>query len=164
MSTEVSGVVRRILETQPDLILNTVVGDRNIPLCRTLRATGATPGKLPTIYFSVGEVELRHFADREIVGDYAAWNYFQSLDRPQNKRFVSRFRQRYGPQRVLSDPMEAAYLGVHLGAGGGVGGRRRRTCDSGGSPEPKFRRAGGSRADRSRQPAHLEDRPDWPGG
>jgi len=88
-SPEVSGVVRRILETQPDVILNTVVGDRNIPLCRTLRAAGATPGKLPTIYFSVGEVELRHFADREIVGDYAAWNYFQSLDRPQNKRFVS---------------------------------------------------------------------------
>ena len=115
-SPEVSGVVRRILETQPDVILNTVVGDRNIPLCRTLRAAGATPGKLPTIYFSVGEIELRHFADREIVGDYAAWNYFQSLDRPQNKRFVSRFRQRYGPQRVLSDPMEAAYLGVHLWA------------------------------------------------
>jgi urea transport system substrate-binding protein len=115
-STEVSGVVRRILETQPDVILNTVVGDRNIPLCRTLRATGAATGKLPTIYFSVGEVELRHFADREIVGDYAAWNYFQSLDRPQNKRFVSRFRQRYGPQRVLSDTMEAAYVGVHLWA------------------------------------------------
>jgi urea transport system substrate-binding protein len=115
-SPEVSGVVRRILESQVDVILNTVVGDRNIPLCRTLRAAGATPRKLPTIYFSVGEVELRHFADREIVGDYAAWNYFQSLDQPRNKRFVSRFRQRYGPQRVLSDPMEAAYLGVHLWA------------------------------------------------
>jgi urea transport system substrate-binding protein len=115
-STEVSGVVRRILDTRPDVILNTVVGDRNIPLCRSLRAAGAAPGKLPTIYFSVGEVELRHFADREIVGDYAAWNYFQSLDRPQNKRFIGRFRQRYGPQRVLSDPMEAAYVGVHLWA------------------------------------------------
>jgi urea transport system substrate-binding protein len=115
-SPEVSGVVRRILKTQPEVILNTVVGDRNIPLCRMLRAAGVAPDKLPTIYFSVGEVELRHFADREIVGDYAAWNYFQSLDRPQNKRFVSRFRMRYGPQRVLSDPMEAAYLGVHLWA------------------------------------------------
>jgi urea transport system substrate-binding protein len=115
-SPEVSGVVRRILETQPDVILNTVVGDRNIPLCRTLRAAGATPSKLPTIYFSVGEVELRHFADWEIVGDYAAWNYFQSIDRTQNKKFISRFQKRYGPQRVLSDPMEAAYLGVHLWA------------------------------------------------
>ncbi len=113
---EVSGVVRRILESQADVILNTVVGDRNLPLCRSLRAAGATPRKLPTIYFSVGEVELRHFADREIVGDFAAWNYFQSLDRPKNKSFVSSFRKRFGPQRVLSDTMEAAYLGVHLWA------------------------------------------------
>src|SRR5262249_40981861 len=62
------------------------------------------------------EVELRHFADRAIVGDYAAWTYFQSLDRPQNQGFVGRIRKRYGQQRVLSDPMEAAYLGVHLWA------------------------------------------------
>ena len=164
-SPEVSGVVRRILETQPDVILNTVVGDRNIPLCRTLRAAGATPGKLPTIYFSVGEVELRHFTDREIVGDYAAWNYFQSLDRPQNKSFVSRFRKQYGSQRVVSDPMEAAYLGVNLWA---------KAAESAGDGDPRairealrnqsFDCAGGSGADRSHQPAHLEDRPDWPGG
>jgi urea transport system substrate-binding protein len=115
-SLEVSGVVRRILEIQPDVILNTVVDDRNIPLCRTLRAARATPDRLPTIYFNVGEVELRHLADREIVGDYAGWNYFQSLDRPQNNRFISRFRNRYGPQRVLSDTMESAYFGAHLWA------------------------------------------------
>jgi urea transport system substrate-binding protein len=115
-SPEVFEVVGRLVETRPDVILNTVVGDRNIPLCRTLRAAGATPDKVPTIYFSVGELELRNFTAREIVGDYAAWNYFQSLDRPQNHSFVGRFRNRYGLQRVLSDPMEAAYLGVHLWA------------------------------------------------
>jgi urea transport system substrate-binding protein len=115
-SSDVSGVVRQILENKPEVILNTVSGDRNIPLCRTLRAAGTTPDKVPTIYFSVGEVELRNFTAREIVGDYAAWNYFQSLDLPQNQGFVSRFRKRYGPHRVLSDPMEAAYLGVHLWA------------------------------------------------
>jgi urea transport system substrate-binding protein len=113
---EVIGAVRRIVESKPDVILNTVVGDRNIPLCRTLRAAGVTPEKVPAIHFSVGELELRSFMDREFIGDYAAWSYFQSLDRPQNHRFVSRFRNRYGAQRVLSDPMESAYVGVHLWA------------------------------------------------
>jgi urea transport system substrate-binding protein len=56
-SPEVLGVVRRIIEARPDVILNTVVGDRNISLCRRLRAAGATPDKIPTIYFSVGELE-----------------------------------------------------------------------------------------------------------
>jgi urea transport system substrate-binding protein len=113
---ECFGVVRQIVETRPDVILNTVVGDQNIPLCRTLRAAGVTPDKIPTIYFSVGELELRNFTAREIVGDYAACNYFQSLDRPQNHIFVRKFRNRYGPLRVLSDSMESAYLGVHLWA------------------------------------------------
>jgi hypothetical protein len=48
------------------------------------------------------------------VGDYAVWNYFQSLSRPQNIAFVDRYRARYGPHRVTSDPMEAAYIGVNL--------------------------------------------------
>jgi urea transport system substrate-binding protein len=51
-----------------------------------------------------------------MVGDYAAWNYFQSVESPENQQFVSSFRAKYGPQRVLTDPMEAAYFGVKLWA------------------------------------------------
>src|SRR5690606_5693485 len=47
-------------------------------------------------------------------GDYAAWNYFQGIDSPENAAFLRRFRARYGPQRVVTDPMEAAYFGVKL--------------------------------------------------
>jgi urea transport system substrate-binding protein len=112
----VAGVVRQVTESRPDVILNTVVGDRNVPLCRTLRAAVVTPDKIPTIYFSVGEPELRSFSDEEITGDYAAWNYFESLDRPENHAFIGRFRGRFGPHRALSDPMEAAYFGAHLWA------------------------------------------------
>jgi urea transport system substrate-binding protein len=59
---------------------------------------------------------LLSLSAREIVGDYAAWNYFQSLDRPENHAFVKRFRSRYGRQRVVADTMEAGYFGVHLWA------------------------------------------------
>ena len=51
-----------------------------------------------------------------MAGDYAAWNYFQSIDSPENSRFVSRFKGRFGAGRVTSDAMEAAYFGVHLWA------------------------------------------------
>ena len=51
-----------------------------------------------------------------MAGDYAAWNYFQSLSTPQNQEFVQRFQARYGADRVVSDPMEAAYVAVHLWA------------------------------------------------
>ena len=51
-----------------------------------------------------------------MVGDYAAWNYFQSIESPENQQFVASFRRKYGPQRVVTDPMEAAYFGVKLWA------------------------------------------------
>ena len=52
----------------------------------------------------------------DIIGDYAVRNYFQSIDRPDNTRFLDRFWARYGAQRVVSDAMESGYLGVHLWA------------------------------------------------
>jgi ABC-type branched-subunit amino acid transport system substrate-binding protein len=115
-STEVTRVVRRIAKSEPEVIFNSLVGDMNLFYTRLLRATGITPRRVPTVYFSVGEIELRSLSTKETLGDYAAWNYFQSLDRPENRVFVEKFRARYGPQRVTADPMEAAYFGVHLWA------------------------------------------------
>jgi len=66
--------------------------------------------------FSIGEHTIRGLRVSDMAGDYAAWNYFMSLETAENKKFVQKFRNRYGPQRVLTDPMESAYLGVKLWA------------------------------------------------
>src|SRR5262249_3876156 len=79
-------------------------------------AAGITPDRTPTISFSISEEELNSLTTKDRIGDYAAWNYFQSLDRPQNRQFVRRFQARYGAQRAISDPMEAAYVAVQLWA------------------------------------------------
>jgi urea transport system substrate-binding protein len=67
------------------------------------------------ISFSVGEQELRSLDLADIVGDYAAWTYFQSIDTPGNKAFVAKFHEKY-PQRPVTDAMVAAYDGVMLWA------------------------------------------------
>ena len=51
-----------------------------------------------------------------MIGDYAAWDYFQSIDRHENKEFIQRFRRKYGADRVTSDVIEAAYNSVWLWA------------------------------------------------
>jgi urea transport system substrate-binding protein len=113
-TTNIDLIVRQIADTQPDVIVNSLVGDTNVLYSRALHASGHRSDRIPTIYFSVSEIELVSLSASESVGDFAAWNYFQSLDRPQNQAFVSRFRARYGRRRVTADPMEAAYVGVHL--------------------------------------------------
>lgn len=112
---DVRAAVDEIVAAQPDMILNTINGDTNTPFFRALRAAGITPQKIPVLSFSVGEQELRSLPLPDIVGDYAAWTYFQSIDLPENKAFVKRFHAKY-PQRPITDAMEAAYDGVMLWA------------------------------------------------
>jgi urea transport system substrate-binding protein len=87
------------------------------------------PGEISTLSFSIGENELRNL---DICGDYAAWIYFQKHRAPREPGFLDAFCSRHGPQRVTSDPMEAAYVGVNL---------RARAVAEVGSPEPAEVRA-----------------------
>jgi len=71
--------------------------------------------------FSVAEDELRGMDTNPLVGHLAAWNYYQSVDTAQNKKFVADFKAYCkknnlpdGEKRVTDDPIEATYFGVHV--------------------------------------------------
>ncbi len=115
-SSEVEPIVQEIQDSAPDVILNCINGDSNSAFFAALRAAGVEPAQTPTISFSVEEEELRQLDLAVMAGDYAAWNYFQSVETPENKEFVAAFRKKYGPQRVVTDPMESGYVGVKLWA------------------------------------------------
>lgn len=115
-SKEVDHLIKKIQETKPAIIINTINGDSNIPFFQGLRAAGITPERIPTMSFSIAEPELKSLDLPSMIGDYATWNYFQSIDYPANRFFVQEFKKHYGEDRVISDPMEAAYFGVHLWA------------------------------------------------
>lgn len=115
-SSQVTPIIEQIQEAKPDVILNCINGDSNLAFFAELRAAGIDASVTPTISFSVEEEELRQLDPSAMVGDYAAWNYFQSVESPENKQFVDSFKKKYGPQRVVTDPMESAYLGVKLWA------------------------------------------------
>ncbi len=107
-------IVDKIAKTKPDVILNTINGDSNLGFFNELRKKGINSETIPTISFSIAEDEIRHLGAGIMSGDYAAWNYFQSIDLPENKVFVQNFKNKYGPHRVTDDPMEAGYIGVYL--------------------------------------------------
>lgn len=109
-------VVHKIADAHPDVILNTINGDGNIAFFAALRQAGITPAQIPTVSFSIAEDELRSMDRDAMAGDYAAWNYFQSISRPENQLFVKQFQQKYGSDRVTDDPIEAGYFGVFLWA------------------------------------------------
>lgn len=115
-SRDVDGVVAEIKRLRPDVIVNTLNGDSNVAFFTKLRAAGITAAMMPTLSFSVAEEELRAMPAGLMTGDYTAWTYFQSVPIRSNEQFVRAFKQRYGDDRVTSDPIEAAYVAVKLWA------------------------------------------------
>ena len=92
-------------------VLSTINGDSNVPFYKEFANQGLTSSDCPIMAFSVAEDELRAMEVPPLVGHLAAWNYFMSIDTPENKTFISAFQAKYGKDRVTDDPIEAAYYG-----------------------------------------------------
>jgi urea transport system substrate-binding protein len=102
-------------------VLSTINGDSNVAFYREFARQGVTPKTIPVMAFSLAEDELRAMASAHLVGHLTAWNYYQSIDTPENRRFVSAFKafaERNGlpggSRRVTDDPIEAAYSAVYV--------------------------------------------------
>ncbi len=108
------GIVAKIKDSKPDVVLNTINGDSNRAFFKALQAADVDHSQIPVMSFSMAEVELKDIGVKLTAGHYCSWNYFQSIDTPANRRFVREFRKRYGNDRVTDDPIEAAYFQVHL--------------------------------------------------
>ncbi len=113
-ATDVEAAIRQIQETQPDAIFNTLNGDTNVAFFRHWHQWGISAEELPIMSASVAEEEVRAIGSEYITGHLVVWNYFQTIDTPENKRFVKAYKDKYGQERVTDDPIEAAYLGVYL--------------------------------------------------
>ncbi len=113
---QVDEVVAAIAAAAPDAVLNTVNGDTNTTMFAAMRAAGITSERTPTVSFSIGEPELAAMDTGSLAGDFAAWNYFQSIDSPENRAFVEAYRAKYGADRLLSDPVEAGWIAVRVWA------------------------------------------------
>jgi urea transport system substrate-binding protein len=111
--TDFTKIISTIKQAQPDVVFNTLNGDSNIAFYHQYRESGITADEIPILAVSVAEAELQRIG-KAAVGHYACWSYFQSLDTPRNRQFVENFQQRYGADRVTSDPIEAAYTQVYL--------------------------------------------------
>ncbi len=109
-------VITAIKAAGPNVVLSTVVGDGNRRFYQQLAQAGLSPDRMPVLSFTITEDELRELPVKDMVGDFAAWSYFQTIHSPLNKAFVERFQNRYGAERTTSDSIVAAYNSVKLWA------------------------------------------------
>jgi len=96
-------------------VVSTINGDANVPFYKELGNQGVKATDIPVVAFSVGEEELAGMDTSPLVGHLAAWNYFESVDTPENKDFIDGWHKFIkNPKRTTNDPMEAHYIGFNM--------------------------------------------------
>ena len=96
-------------------VVSTINGDANVPFYKELGSQGVKATDIPVVAFSVGEEELAGLDTAPLVGHLAAWNYFQSVDTPENAEFIAKWKEFIkNDKRVTNDPMEAHYIGFNM--------------------------------------------------
>jgi urea transport system substrate-binding protein len=96
-------------------VVSTINGDANVPFYKELGNQSVSAQDIPVIAFSVGEEELSGIDTKPLVGHLAAWNYFMSVDAPENDAFIEKWHAfTKDTDRVTNDPMEAHYIGFKM--------------------------------------------------
>jgi urea transport system substrate-binding protein len=115
------GKIKKFSAGGNSCVMSTINGDSNVPFYKEFASQGLTADDCPIMAFSVAEDELRAMDVPPLVGHLACWNYYQSINTPENKKFVQAFKDYCvknklpdGANRVTDDPIEAAYFGVYV--------------------------------------------------
>jgi urea transport system substrate-binding protein len=112
--TDFSTIVNKVRSAGAGAVFNTLNGDSNVAFFKEYRNAGLTAAAMPVVSVSIAEEEVGGVGVDNLVDQLTAWNYYQTIDTPENKAFVQAFKAKYGQDRVTSDPMEAAYTSLFL--------------------------------------------------
>ncbi|MCP2291468.1 urea ABC transporter substrate-binding protein [Nocardia amikacinitolerans] len=113
-STDFSTIVNKVRNAKAGAVFNTLNGDSNVAFFREYSNAGLKAAEMPVVSVSIAEEEVAGIGAQHIAGQLTAWNYYQTVDSPQNKAFVDAYKAAFGADKPTSDPMEAAYASVYL--------------------------------------------------
>ena len=113
-NTQFGSLINKIKLKKPDVVFVDVVGGSTVAFFKQLKAAGVTGATQVVLTLSVTEDEMLGIGGENAEGFYSSMKYFQSLDNGNNKKFVDAFKAKYGPNSVIGDVTQAAYLGPWL--------------------------------------------------
>ncbi|MFI9526116.1 urea ABC transporter substrate-binding protein [Micromonospora rosaria] len=113
-STEFGTIVNKVRSSKADAVFNTLNGDSNVAFFKEYTSAGLTAESMPVVSVSIAEEEVKGIGTQYLTGQLTAWNYYQTTPGAANEKFVAAYKAKYGAEKPTSDPMEAAYVAVHL--------------------------------------------------
>lgn len=111
-SHELNNLIKEIVETKPDFILNTLNGDANIDFFNSLLKMNNHP--IPVMSLSLADGMVAKISPHYYSNMYSAWTYLSSSENERNKQFLDKYRLKYGTTEDLNDPAVTAYAAMYL--------------------------------------------------
>src|SRR3982074_564931 len=113
--TAVDHIVREIIDRRPPAVFNTLVGESSYVFVRTLHeAMTRARLTIPMLSCSLCEPELKLIGSAASVGCITSSAYFESIERPENRAFVARWKARHGANSNVSVDGQSTYVCVML--------------------------------------------------
>lgn len=112
--TEFSTNINKIAASGCDTVFSTLVGDQIVAFYKQYQQFGITANDIPICTPITTEQEIQAMGAKYAVGHYTSFNYFQSVDTPENSDFVSRYKAKFGQNEVTNAVMEAAYFQTYF--------------------------------------------------
>lgn len=112
--SEFSSVINKIKAAQPNVIFSDLVGDSVAAFYKQYKSYGLDPAKMPIASPITAETDVASMGAEVGEGHITSYGYFQSLDTPENKKFVEAYHKKYGQNEPITSVIEAAYFSTHL--------------------------------------------------
>jgi urea transport system substrate-binding protein len=113
--TAVDHIVREVIDRRPPAVFNTLVGESSYVFVRALHEATTRAGlAIPMLSCSLCEPELKLIGPEAAVGCITSSAYFESIERPENRAFVARWKARHGADSNPSVDGQSTYVCVML--------------------------------------------------
>jgi urea transport system substrate-binding protein len=113
--TAVDHIVKEVIDRKPPVVFNTLVGESSYAFMRALHAAATRAGlTIPMLSCSLCEPELKLIGSAASVGCITSSAYFESIEGPENRTFVARWKARHGAESNLSVDGQSTYVCVML--------------------------------------------------
>lgn len=111
---ELTAIAESIKLTRPDVVFCTVIGEAARLFHEACRDVGIDRSITTFASLTITEEEVKMMGAELAAGHITAATYFESIDSPENRRFVRDYRERYGAAEHTNAMAETAYSLTHM--------------------------------------------------
>ena len=112
--TEFSSLINKIKQAKPDVVFSAVAGDSVVPFYKQYQQYGILSKDIPICSIATHEATIKGIGAAAAAGHYSSFDYFQVIDSPESKKFVSAYNSKFQDNTTVTNLAEGAYHGVYL--------------------------------------------------